>query len=313
MSGRTGRQRRKGDRVDGVLLLDKPAGLTSNQALQRVKRLLNARKAGHTGALDPAATGMLPLCFGEATKISAFLLDADKTYRVTARLGVATDSGDRDGRETERAEVPHRTPADWDGVLQSFVGETMQVPPMYSALKKDGKRLYELARKGEVVEREPRKIRIDWIELLESAGNRLVFRVRCSKGTYIRSLVEDIAKTAGTVAHTAALHREVVGDFREADMLDLETIEEIAAGDPQALRERLLPPDAALGGLAECRVSAEQGRQFSAGQPVATPAPDEPGLVRVYADPAGFLGVGERDGRGVVAPRRVFSTPEKNV
>jgi tRNA pseudouridine55 synthase len=312
MSGREGRRRRKGDRVDGVLLLDKPAGLTSNQALQRVKRLLNARKAGHTGALDPAATGMLPLCFGEATKVSAYLLGADKTYRVTVRLGVATDSGDRDGKETGRAEVPEKTAAAWQAVLQSFVGESMQVPPMYSALKQDGKRLYELARKGQIVEREPRKIRIDWIELLESAGNRLVFRVRCSKGTYIRSLVEDIAKAAGTVAYTAALHREVVGDFQEADMLDLETIEEIAAAAPNALRERLLPADAALSGLQACCLTVEQGRQFSAGQPVATPGSDPRGLVRVYAKPAGFLGVGERDAQGVLAPRRVFSTPEKN-
>jgi tRNA pseudouridine55 synthase len=313
MSGRAARHRKKGERVDGVLLLDKPAGLTSNQALQRVKKLLNARKAGHTGALDPAATGMLPLCFGEATKVSAFLLDADKTYRVTARLGVATDSGDRDGKETERAAVPERTMPEWDAELQSFVGESMQVPPMYSALKKDGKRLYELARKGEIVERQPRPIRIDWIELLESAGSRLVFRVRCSKGTYIRSLVEDIARAGGTVAYTAALHREVVGDFPEADMLDLEAVEELAASAPDALRERLLPADAALGGMPQCRLTAEQGRRFGAGQSLVTQAAAREGLVRVYADPVGFLGVGELGRDGVLAPRRVFSAPEKNV
>jgi tRNA pseudouridine55 synthase len=166
------------DAVDGLLLLNKPPGMTSNRALQTVRRLLNARKAGHTGSLDPSATGMLPLCFGEATKVCAFLLDADKTYRVTARLGTATDTGDADGSETvATAAVPELSFDAWNDVLQEFLGESMQVPPMYSALKKDGKRLYELARKGEIVEREPRKIRIDEIRLLEAAGTRLVFRV----------------------------------------------------------------------------------------------------------------------------------------
>ncbi|HSN52585.1 MAG TPA: tRNA pseudouridine(55) synthase TruB, partial [Woeseiaceae bacterium] len=232
-----------------MLLLNKPAGLTSNQALQRVKRLLNARKAGHTGSLDPAATGMLPLCFGEATKVCAFLLDADKTYRVTAKLGTATDTGDATGSVVESADVPEMTAAEWDAVLQRFHGESLQVPPMYSALKKDGKRLYELARKGETVERAPRPIRIDEIELLEAAGTRLVFRVHCSKGTYVRSLVEDIARAAGTVAHTARLHRETVADFGAGEMLDLQALEDAAAEGPAALRDSLLPPDRALTGL----------------------------------------------------------------
>ena len=174
-------KRSRSEPVDGLLLLNKPAGLTSNQALQKVKRLLGASKAGHTGSLDPAATGMLPLCFGEATKVCAYLLDADKTYRVQAKLGSRTDTGDATGSVTETAEVPDLSPGDWSVILQGFLGESMQVPPMYSALKKGGKRLYELARKGETVEREPRPIRIDAIELLEAVGIRLVFRVRCSK------------------------------------------------------------------------------------------------------------------------------------
>ena len=234
--------------VDGVLLLNKPAGLTSNQALQQVKRLLNARKAGHTGSLDPAATGMLPLCFGEATKVCAFLLDADKTYRVTAKLGTATDTGDATGSVTESADVPQMTADDWDAVLQGFLGESLQVPPMYSALKKDGKRLYELARRGETVERAPRPIRIDSIELLEAAGTRVVFRVRCSKGTYVRSLVEDIARSSRHVAHTARLHRETVAEFGADEMVDLKAIEATAAEGPGPLRESLLPPDRALAG-----------------------------------------------------------------
>ena len=158
----TGQPKRRRDKVDGLLLLNKPAGMTSNRALQQVKRLLNAKKAGHTGSLDPAATGMLPLCFGEATKVCAYLLDADKTYRVTARLGIATDTADGDGKEIASADVPELTAEQWSDLLQGFLGESEQIPPMYSALKKDGKRLYELARKGEIVERAPRAIRIEF-------------------------------------------------------------------------------------------------------------------------------------------------------
>ena len=205
--------------VNGLLLLNKPAGMTSNQALQKVKRLIRASKAGHTGTLDPAATGMLPLCFGEATKVCAYLLDADKTYRVTAKLGQATDTGDTDGKIIGTQPTPVLDHLAWQRVFENFIGDIEQVPPMYSALKKDGKRLYELARKGETIERKARKVRINSIDLLESAGTRLVFRVHCSKGTYVRSLVEDIAETVGSVAHTAKLHRESVGDFRADDML----------------------------------------------------------------------------------------------
>lgn len=297
--------RRTGTAVDGLLLLNKPAGLTSNQALQKVKRLLNARKAGHTGSLDPAATGMLPLCFGEATKVCAYLLEADKSYRVTARLGEATDTGDADGKITETAEVPQLDRVGWEALLQGFVGETQQVPPMYSALKQGGKRLYELARKGQVVERQPRSIRIDEIELLEISGTRLNLRVRCSKGTYIRTLVEDIAKAAGTVAHTANLHRETVGDFRAEDMLDLPGAQRVAEAGPEALRERLLPADVALSGWPVQRIPAELTERFTGGQAVPVPAHQE-GLVRVYATGGRFLGVGELSAEGMLAPRRIF-------
>lgn len=302
-------RRNRSEPVDGLLLLNKPAGLTSNQALQRVKRLLNARKAGHTGSLDPAATGMLPLCFGEATKVCAFLLDADKTYRVTARLGTATDTGDATGSVVESADVPQMKAAEWDAVLQGFHGESLQVPPMYSALKKDGKRLYELARKGETVAREPRPITIHAIELLEAAGSRLVFRVRCSKGTYVRSLVEDIARAAGTVAHTARLHRETVADFRAEEMLDLVALEESAAAGPGKLRERLLPPDRALTGLPEVCLDGVAAARFCGGQPVTAGESGYAGLARVYGEEHVFLGVGELPGDGRLAPRRVFGRP----
>jgi tRNA pseudouridine55 synthase len=296
--------------VDGLLLLNKPAGITSNQALQRVKRLLKARKAGHTGALDPAATGMLPLCFGEATKVSAFLLKADKTYRVVARLGRATDTGDRDGTQTLTAPVPPLGAAEWEAILESFRGESAQIPPMYSALKRDGKRLYELARQGQVVVREPRHIVLRFLELLEVAGNRLVFRVQCSKGTYIRTLVEDIAARAGTVAYTQHLHRESVAGFEAAAMIDLATAEALAVDGADGLRKRLLSPDSALLGLPTISLDGAAAGRFRQGMAVEADAA-EAGLVRVYG-PGGeveFLGVGEAAGDGRVAPKRVFAAP----
>ena len=298
----------RSEAIDGVLLLNKPAGLSSNQALQRVKRLLNAKKAGHTGSLDPAATGMLPLCFGEATKVCAFLLNADKTYRVTAKLGIATDTADGEGNEIAQKPVPDLHRDDWDAILQGFLGESMQIPPMYSALKKDGKRLYELARKGQVVERAPRPIRVDQIELLEFAGTRLVFRVRCSKGTYIRSMVEDIAAKAGTVAYTARLHREAVGGFEAAAMMELTAAEALVNDGREALRERLLPPDVALTELPAVNLDAAGVEAFRQGKIVGLAQTQEPGLARVYG-PGGeqdFLGVGELAGDGTVAPKRVF-------
>ena len=291
--------------VDGLLLLNKPAGMTSNRALQTVKRLLRARKAGHTGSLDPAATGMLPLCFGEATKVCAYLLDADKSYRVTARLGEATDTGDADGAVTGSAPVPEIDAAGWEAILERFRGEIEQVPPMYSALKKDGKRLYELARQGEVVERQPRTVRIDALALLEAHDRRLVFRLRCSKGTYVRTLVEDIATAAGTIAYTASLHRERVGNFRTDDMLELERVKRLAESGPAGLRSVLLPVDIGLSGWPEVTVGAAETDRFRGGQSIRVAA-GASGFVRVYDDGHRFLGVGERGRDGTLAPRRVF-------
>lgn len=303
-------RKRRGRPVDGILLLDKPAGMTSNQALQRTKRLLDAAKGGHTGALDPAATGMLPLCFGEATKVCSYLLDADKVYRVSARLGTRTDTGDADGTVIESADVPELDAEAWTGVLQRFLGETRQVPPMYSALKKDGRRLYELARRGETVDRAPRTIRIREIELLELAGQRLVFRVRCSKGTYIRSLVEDIAAAVGTVAHTAYLRREAVGPFEGQPMLELDAVEALA-GDGEALLERLLPADRALAELPAAGVAEADAGRFRRGQAVRALEDGASGLARVYVATGEFLGIAERVPEGLLAPRKVFAAAEK--
>ena len=297
-----GKRRSRSKRIDGVIVLNKPAGLSSNAALQRVKRALSARKAGHTGSLDPAATGMLPLCFGEATKASAYLLDADKTYRVVARLGSATDTGDAEGQIVATAEVPTLQADEWRAVLDRFLGESMQVPPMYSALRHGGRRLYELARKGETVEREPRRIVISAIDLLEIAGRRLVFRVRCSKGTYIRTLVEDIAGAAGTVAHTRRLHRESVAGFRACEMQSLVAVEERARRADAAV---LMPADAALRHLARVEVTAADAERFAGGQQVAAEGPVGE-RVRVYGPGDRFLGVGEAAEAGLVAPKRVF-------
>jgi tRNA pseudouridine55 synthase len=268
--------------------------------------LLQAKKAGHTGSLDPAATGMLPLCFGEATKVCAYLLEADKTYRVTARLGKATNTGDRDGEISATADVPDMQRRAWEQILAQFCGVTEQVPPMFSALKKDGKRLYELARKGQVVDREARRIRIDELHLLEISGSRLVLRVKCSKGTYIRTLVEDIAKAAGTVAYTARLHRETVGDFQAEDMLDLPGAERVAEAGPEALRARLLPTDQALSSWPDYHIPEDAAERFCGGQAVAVAGGGAEGLVRVYAGEERFVGVGQLGSDGQLAPRRIF-------
>ena len=302
-------RRSSGLPIDGVLLLAKPAAMTSNRALQIVKRLFRARKAGHTGSLDPGATGMLPLCFGEATKISAFLLDADKTYRVVARLGTATDSGDADGDPVQDAEVPDLDADQWRRLMTGFLGESEQVPPMYSALKHDGKRLYELARRGEVVERKPRRIRIDALELLELRASRLVFRVRCSKGTYVRTLVEDLARAAGTVAFTANLHRERVGEFREEAMRDMRDVERLAAAGVDAVRSALVAMDEALPRWQELELSQADADRFGHGQAVAT-ADARPGFAKVYGPLHRFLGIAEANDHGVVEPKRVFHASE---
>lgn len=304
--------KRRQEAVDGLLLLNKPAGLTSNRALQVVKRLLNAKKAGHTGSLDPSATGMLPLCFGEATKVCAYLLDADKSYRVTARLGTATDTGDADGRVIATAEVPDLSADEWSSTMQDFVGESMQTPPMYSALKQGGKRLYELARKGETVDREPRAITLHSIHLLEVAGSRLVFRVCCSKGTYVRTLVEDMARRAGTLAHTSHLHRETVAHFKSEDMLDLAAVESLAQTGRSAVRECLLAPDAALAGLPPVSLDEGAAVRFTSGQAVRLGGTGGTGLARVYGAAQQFLGVGDLADDGQLAPRRVFQSPTKN-
>jgi len=292
--------------VHGIVPLDKPAGLTSNAALQRTKRLFRARKAGHTGSLDPLATGMLPICFGEATKVSAFLLDAEKTYRVVCRLGVATDTGDADGKVLERRTDPAPGREAVAAAAAGLLGEIEQVPPMYSALKRGGRRLYELARKGVTVDREARRVRVSALEVERYEWPELEFVVACSKGTYVRSLVIDLAAALGTLGHVTALRRLAVGPFREADLISLDALEALAAEGESALDGALLPIDRALADWPSATLEAEAARRFAHGQPVAAEASTPAGRVRVYAADR-LLGIGEVTVDRQLLPRRVLS------
>lgn len=299
-------RRRGGRPVNGILLLDKPVGDTSNAALQRVKRLFQARKAGHTGSLDPLASGMLPLCLGEATKVSAFLLDADKAYQVRCRLGQRTDTADADGRITEERPVPELDPEVVEAALARFRGAIEQVPPMYSAVKHQGERLYKLAREGVEVERKPRQVSIHELEAAGLEGEELLLTVRCSKGTYVRTLVEDIAGALGTVGHVVALRRTQVGPFREAGMVDMETLETRAGEGLEALDALLLDLDTAIADWPAVRLDPDSAYYIRQGQPVLVPRAPTEGWVRLYRE-QDFLGMGEIIADGRVAPRRLVS------
>lgn len=291
--------------VDGILLLDKPVGLTSNQALQRVKWLYRARKAGHTGSLDPLAGGLLPICFGQATKVSAFLLDADKTYTVTAAFGVATATGDAEGEAVAHSPVTAVARDALEAAMAGLQGEIHQVPPMYSALKQGGQRLYALARAGQQVPRAARPVTIHALELLHYDPSRPVLRVHCSKGTYIRTLVEDLAVACGTVGHVLSLHRSQVGPFDGQDMVALPGLLALA-DDLPALDAQLRPVDTALTGWPALDLGSSEAVSLSHGQPVNAGAGRGPGRVRLYGPGQRFLGIGEVLGDGQVAPRRLF-------
>lgn len=285
--------------VDGVLLLDKPIGLTSNDALQKARRLFSAAKGGHTGTLDPLATGLLPLCFGEATKFSADLLDADKTYEAELKLGVTTDSGDAEGEIIATAAVDVAE-SDISRVLPQFTGDIEQIPPMHSALKRNGRPLYELARKGIEVEREPRAVFIHAIDLLSFAGDRLTLRVACSKGTYIRVLAADIGKALGCGAHLAGLRRTVVGDL---DLARSVTLAELESLDEAGRAGHLQPVDALLHSLPVVLLEGEDAERFRHGNPVDLAA-GLAGKIRVYADDR-LIGVGEPGADGRLWPKRL--------
>jgi len=295
------RPKRVWKRVDGVLLLDKPGGMTSNAALQTARRLFSAAKGGHTGTLDPMATGLLPLCFGEATKFSADLLDADKTYVADLLFGVTTDTGDAEGEVLSRC-IPAFDRQALEAALEQFRGPISQVPPMYSALKRDGKPLYELARQGVEIEREARQVTIRELTLLDHDGDRCCLRVACSKGTYIRTLAEDLGRVLGCGAHLTALRRVVVGPLTLDGAVTVAQIESLPENERAAC---LLPVDALLQSLPAVFLKVEAVRRFMHGNPVAGVAPA--GKCRVY-EAGRLLGVGEADTCGLVHPRRLLAS-----
>lgn len=307
------RHRRPTRRVDGVLLLDKPPGMTSNAALQCVKRLYQAAKAGHTGSLDPLAEGMLPICLGEATKLSGFLLNADKTYRFRCRLGVTTTTGDAEGEVLERHAVPVLQPERIDAVLRAFLGEIEQLPPMYSAVRHQGRRLYELARQGREVERRPRRVTIHDLRCLDFAHDRLECETRCSKGTYIRTLAEDIGRALGCGAHVEWLRRTAVAPYGDRPMVTLSALEDRAQQGPTALDGWLLPVDSSLPDWPSVHVDATSAYYLTTGQPVQVPRAPVSGRVKLYQLPLRqlpqrFLGIGEILDDGRVAPRRMLQS-----
>lgn len=291
------------ERVDGVLLLDKPGGMTSNRALQSARRLLGAAKAGHTGTLDPMATGLLPLTFGEATKFAADLLDADKSYRATVRLGMTTTTGDAEGEVVATAPVKV-TAADVDAVLLRFTGTIDQVPPMYSALKRNGRPLYELARAGIEVERAPRPVSIHRLERVEHIGNDLTLEVDCSKGTYVRVLAEDIGRALGCGAHLAALRRTRVGRLTLEGAVTLQALEEMPA---DARRKCLQAVDTLVASLPKIELDDPLAGRFRLGQRLAIEAQPRGARVRVYALHEELLGTANVSEWGVVAPERLIS------
>jgi len=295
--------------IDGILLLDKPLGLSSAGAVARVKRLFGARKAGHTGSLDPLASGMLPICFGEATKFGAQLLDADKTYRVTVRLGERTASADRESEVLESRELPDFSAARMQQALREFPREYAQVPPMHSAIKQDGRPLYEYARAGITRERAARAIVIRDMAFLDWQPPDLTFDVRCSKGAYIRVLAEDLAAQLGTIAHLAGLRRLAVTPFSAEPQWTFEALEAMTAPERLGL---LLPVDAALKDWRRLDLPPGGVSAFRQGQTVSI-APQIPGNVRIYAAGVGFLGLGAIEPAGRVVPVRLVSSAKSGV
>jgi tRNA pseudouridine55 synthase len=295
--------------IDGVLLLDKPLGLSSNDALVRAKRLFNAKKAGHTGTLDPLATGLLPLCFGEATKFSQDLLEADKTYESTLKLGERTATGDAEGEvvASRPVECEARAVAE---VLARFRGEILQVPPMYSALKRDGKPLYEYARAGQTLEREARPVTIHSLELIGCTLPFVTIRVTCSKGTYVRTLGEDIGEALGCGAHLTMLRRTGVGTLTLDHAV---TLEQLDAVEPDGRAALLAPVDALLGSFEAITLDEEQARRFLHGQRlrIADRGTEERARVRIYSPDARLLGTAQLED-GVLAPERLIASAQES-
>ncbi len=304
-----GRKRKiQGRHVNGILLLDKPEGITSNGALQRVKTLYQARKAGHTGSLDMLASGLLPVCLGEATKLSGYLLDSDKLYRTICKLGIVTSTGDAAGAIISVTDVPEFTKKDVENVLTQFRGDISQIPPMHSALKHKGQRLYQLAYQGIEVEREPRTVTIYELDLMNMSGDEIEIRIHCSKGTYIRTLAEDIGNKLGCGAHVKSLRRLGAGPFQAEQMISLAELEHLAESGVGALDRQLLAMDTVLAHLPEVELSDSVAYYLQQGQAVIVPHAPTEGLVRIYDQQRAFIGVGTVLDDGRIAPNRLIQT-----
>ena len=306
-----GRRGRKGRDISGILLLDKPSGITSNTALQIVKRLYDACKAGHTGSLDPLATGVLPLCFGEATKFSQFLLDADKRYQATFKLGVITDSGDADGKVLETRSVPEISDLKLESVLESYRGEISQIPSMFSALKVNGQPLYKLARQGIQIERKSRLVTIHELRVLERHQDMITVDVQCTKGTYVRTLAEDIGLELGCGAHVVELRRLSAGPYTVDETVSMEQLE-VLAEDKAQLDARLQPVSSAVQDWPQVELTEVTASYIRQGQPVQIANAPTTGWVSIFSesdDPnEEFIGVGEVMDDGRIAPRRLVVT-----
>ncbi|RWR01496.1 tRNA pseudouridine synthase B [[Pantoea] beijingensis] len=306
------RPRRRGRDIHGVLLLDKPQGMSSNDVLQKVKRIFNANRAGHTGALDPLATGMLPICLGEATKFSQYLLDSDKRYRVIARLGQRTDTSDADGTVISERPVTFSQEM-LDAALDGFRGETQQVPSMYSALKYQGRKLYEYAREGIEVPREARSITVYELTFIRWEGHELELEIHCSKGTYIRTIIDDLGEKLGCGAHVSMLRRLQVARYPISEMVTLEHLTELveaaqqqACSPAEKLDVLLMPMDSPAAAFPEVNLLPVVAAYFKQGQPVQASGIPMSGLVRVTEGEAHkFIGMAEIDDDGRVAPRRL--------
>jgi len=291
--------------INGILLLDKPSGITSNRVLQRVRSLINAKKGGHTGSLDPFATGMLPLCFGEATKISHYLLNEKKTYSVEVKFGVSTSTGDIDGEVTGSSKIKEYSEDQWKKILNEFKGKSEQIPPMYSALRYKGKRLYELARKGEIVDRAAREIEIFSMDLVDLSKDMINFEITCSKGTYIRVLAEDIAKKLGMLGHVSQLRRKTVGNFCESKMVKLSVLEDLSQNNKPEISDYFITIDEALTEFSVVNLNDLQSSKFRNGQQLEfnTHFDDK---VKVFDHNNNLVGIAYKKNKNILAPKRIF-------
>jgi len=297
---------RKGNDVDGILLLDKPLGRSSNSALQKVRYLFNAKKAGHTGSLDPLATGVLPICFGQASKVSAYLLDSNKRYTFTAQLGVTTTTGDKEGDILQTREVTDFSEQQLDAVLEQFRGEIEQIPPMYSALKHNGQPLYKLARQGIEIERKARKVTILELNLIEKTTYTITVDAHCSKGTYIRTLAQDIGEVLGFGAHLSMLRRTDVSPFDCSKLYSIEEIEKLA--ETNKLADTLLPIDSALVKLPSIVLSDDEAKRIQSGLKVSRRDIPQSDMIRMYLEDNEFIGIGRYSSDHQLAAKRMMRT-----